>query len=54
MMETNSFGMVYFNLTLQCQQFDIYLSYQWNVQLSGMTFLVTGVDISVKTEVTYW
>jgi len=47
-METNGFDMVYFNFTLQCQHFDIFLFYQWNILLRGMVFLVTGVDISVK------
>jgi len=48
MMEINCF-MVYFNFTLQCQHFDIFLFYQWNILVSGTVFLVTGVDISVKT-----
>ena len=30
---------VYLNFTLQCQHFDVFLSYQWNVLLSGMFFL---------------
>jgi len=52
---TNRFNTVYLNFISQCQHFDIniadiviFLSYQWNVLLSGV-FLVTGVDISVKT-----
>jgi len=38
MMETNGSDMVFLNFTLQCQHFDIFLSYQWNILLSAMFF----------------
>jgi len=38
MMETNDLDMVYLNFTLQCQHFDIFLCYQWNILLNGMLF----------------
>jgi len=38
MMETNSLDMVYLKFTLQCQHFDIFLSYQWNVLAGGLFF----------------
>jgi len=56
MLGTNCFGMVYFNFNLQCQHFDIFLFYQWNILLVLCFFLVTRVDISVKSYLTcrYW
>jgi len=38
MMETNGLDMMYLNFTLQYQHFDIFLSYQCNILLSGIFF----------------
>ena len=35
--------LIHHNFTLQCQHFDIFLSYQWHVLLSGMFFWLQGL-----------
>ena len=49
MMETNRVDMGYFNFTFPCQLFDVFVSYQWNVRLSGVVFLVARVDKTLAT-----